>query len=379
MAESVPSSDSHARRGRIAVVLPDLRGGGAERVTLTLVEQFAAMGHDVDLVLGKARGELLADVPEAVNLMDLATPRLRKLPLVLARYLKQAKPVAVLAVMQEINCIAVVARQLSGVKCRLVLSEHSQASQHIAALPNRRGRWFMSAAVRWCYSRADEIVAVSEGVASDLKQNIGLQGNRPVSIIYNPVDVDALTSKSREKVIHPWLPASDDEPVLIAVGSIKPAKDFATLVRAFSSMRERHRMRLIILGDGSERTKIEHLAAELGVSDDVSLPGYVSNPWAWMAKASMFVSSSKWEGFPMVLIEALALGLPVVATDCPSGPREALDGGRVGRLVPVGQPDVLADVVCEALDQSSDPAELIARAREFSPPSAASRYLEILS
>lgn len=362
--------------GGVCILLPNLNAGGAERVTLTLAQEFVKQGIQLDLVLGTATGDLLADVPDGVRIVDLGTPRLRGMLGAFVRYLRARRPTAVLAVMQEMNCIAVVARKLSGIDCRLVLSEHTHASAHIKALPNRRGRWFMGSAIRYCYPRSDMIVAVSDGVANDLRQNIGLQALSEV--IHNPVDVDALTAKAALSIDHPWLSGAQEMPVLISVGNFKLAKDFSTLIKAFALLHGQRHLRLIILGDGAERLQLEKLARNLGVEDDITFPGFVLNPWAWMARANLFVSSSRWEGFPMVLVEALALGLPVVATDCPSGPAEILDSGKYGRLVRTGDPAALAEAITWSLEQPGNRQLLIARARGFAPDKAAERYLAAL-
>lgn len=362
----------------IAIVLPDLRGGGAERVSLTLASEFVRAGMSVDLVLGQARGELIGEIPDGVQIIDLAAERLRGMIPAFARYLHRAQPAAVLAVMQEVNCVAVLGRALvrRGKSVRLVLSEHSAPSAQTKSLPNRRGRWLIRAFVRMLYPRAEGIVAVSQGVADDLHENFVPRSVR-VSVIQNPVDTRLLRERSGERVDHAWL-GYRNMPILVAVGNLGPAKDFATLLRAFALLRHQRPARLMILGEGRERSSLESLAAELGITGDVAMPSFVPNPWAWMAKTDLFVSSSRWEGFSMVIAEALALGVPVVATDCPSGPSEILDGGRYGKLVPVGDVQALASAMSEALDAPREPETLKHRAEAFGSNKIAAQYLDVL-
>lgn len=362
---------------RIAVLLPNLAGGGAERVALTLAGTFVRAGVAVDMVLGRAQGELLGEVPAGVNTVDLDVGRLRSLVPTFACYLRQERPDAVLAVMQEVNCAAVLAsirsRSWHG---RVVLSEHSNPVAHMRSLPNLRGRWFARRFVRTLYPRADGLIAISQGVADAVTAIVGAR-HCDITVINNPVDAAAICARASEPVDHPWLKDGGD-PVLIAVGNLKPAKDFSTLLRAFEELRQRRRARLIILGEGDERNRLRSLVKKLGIEDTVAMPGFVHNPWAWMAKSDLFVLSSRWEGFPMVLAEALAVGVPVVATDCPSGPREILEDGRYGTLVPVGDAPALARAMEAALDLPVDAAVLRRRAADFAPGTIARRYLDIL-
>jgi glycosyltransferase involved in cell wall biosynthesis len=196
-------------------------------------------------------------------------------------------------------------------------------------------------------------------------------------VIYNPVVTNELTTLARGEVAHPW--ANDPQvPLVLAVGRLVPQKDFATLLRAFSLLRRRCRCRLAILGDGAERAPLESLARQLGLTENVAFCGFVANPYAWMARSRLVVASSKWEGLPTVLIEAMATGTPVVSTDCPSGPREILDGGTFGTLVPVGNAEALADAIAAALGAANDPDRLQRRAQTFSVNSAVDAYLETL-
>jgi glycosyltransferase involved in cell wall biosynthesis len=229
--------------------------------------------------------------------------------------------------------------------------------------------------VRRYYPWADEIVAVSQGVADDLLELTDLPPSK-VRVLPNPVVTPELVQRAAEPLDDPWFTAGA-APVVLGAGRLDQQKDFPTLIRAFAAVRSRRPARLVILGEGPERGQLESLVEELGITADVRLPGFVSNPFSYMARAAVFVLSSAWEGMPGVLIQAMACGAPVVATDCESGPREALAGGKYGRLVPVGDHLALADAIAGTLDalRPSLPPEAL---EPYTREGAADRYLRLL-
>jgi glycosyltransferase involved in cell wall biosynthesis len=226
------------------------------------------------------------------------------------------------------------------------------------------------------YPWADAVIAVSDGVADHIARLTGMPRER-ITTIYNPVVTTELLEKARKPVDHPWL-APGQPPVVLGVGKLKIQKSFRTLIRAFARVRAARPARLVILGEGARRRALEALVDELGLREDVALPGYVANPWAWMARAAVFALSSRWEGLPGALIEAMACGCPVVSTDCPSGPAEILQGGAYGPLVPVGDAGALADAILALLEAPPDRARLRARAAMFCVDPAVDRYLAVL-
>lgn len=222
------------------------------------------------------------------------------------------------------------------------------------------------------YARADTIVAISNGVGDRLARETGL-GRAAIRTIYNPVTTPELNEKAAAPTAHPWL-FEDSIPVLLAVGRLNPQKNFDSLITAFAQIRTNRRARLIILGEGSERAELENRINEMGLGEDIIMPGWVDNPYAYMRLANLFVLSSRYEGLGNVLIEALACGCPVVATDCPSGPREILSDGTHGRLVPVGDADALAAAIKAGLDDPGDAAKRMRRAEDFSVTQAVDHY-----
>ena len=239
------------------------------------------------------------------------------------------------------------AKRLAGVSTRLLV-RHAETFS-VAAREWKHGiRTLIPLLVRHLYPRADAIIAGSEGVANDLATAARLPRDR-ITVIPSPLVAPELFAQARERLDHPWF-APGADPVILAVGRLTPVKDFSTLIRAFAVVCARRPARLLILGEGEERLRLEALARRLGLDGLIEFPGFVRNPFAYMASAAVFVLSSTSEGSPGALIQALACGARVVATDCQFGPREILDGGRFGRLVPFGDVPALADAILDALD-----------------------------
>lgn len=359
---------------KLAIYLPSLRGGGAERVMVTLANGFAARGFVVDLVLVNKEGPYLKDVAQGVRVVDLRAQRvLTSLPSLIS-YLRQSQPVAMLSALNHANVIAVLARWLSGAKTRLIVSERN----HLSASDNQSGSLVakqMPRFMSWAYPHADGVVAVSKGVGDDLARCIGLNP-KSVTVVYNPIDVSVVKQLSQQDVSHPWL-SPNEPPVVVAIGRLTAQKDFPTLLRAFARLRQTQNARLLILGEGELRSQLEMLVHEFGLQDQVRMPGFVNNPFAYLSRSALFVLSSAWEGFPNVLAQAMACGTPVVSTACPSGPEEILENGRWGRLVPVGDDVALGDAMLATLQETRHP-QVTARAADFSVDKAVSGYLRVM-
>jgi len=370
----------------IAIYIYGPSGGGATRRTLTLAGGFAKRGHRVDLVVVDAEGPLAGDLPEGVRLVALDSAlirlagrkrrrRIKASSFALARYLRRERPDVLLSAANHVHLTAVIAVRLSRAPVRVVLrvSNHLTGS-HLG--DSKRPRPNRLKFARRVYGRADAAIAVSQGIADDIVEHTALS-RKQVCAVTNPTYTPEIDSAAAAPLDHPWLSAGA-LPLLLAAGRLAPAKDFATLLRAFARVRARRPVRLVILGEGGQRRILEQLLRELGIEADVELHGFVDNPFAWMSRASLFVLSSAWEGSPGVLVEAMACGCPVVSTDCPSGPDEILAGGRYGRLVPVGDDAALADAIVATLDTTIDREALRTRAREFDVDHAVERYLDVL-
>ena len=414
-ATSVASSEGHTSpvalnrdNGHVALFMRDLKGGGIQKNLLRLAESFSKRGLRVDLVICKAKGPYEAHIPHGVNLVALESkafrstsrllatadvlaaeppscwPALQPVLLppwaqrvsALARYLQQARPQALLAAGNILNCIALLARRRVDAPTRLVVSERNHLSAYIQG-KSRPWRWRrLPKLIARTYPWADAVVAVSDGVADDLALSTGLPRER-ITTVYNPIVSEELFAQANAPLHHTWF-APDAPPVVLGTGSLDPKKDFPTLLRAFARVRRQRRVRLMILGEGKGRTELEALAEELDIVYDLALPGFVANPFAYMARSAVFVLSSTYEGLPTVLIEALACGCPIVSTDCPSGPAEILQDGLHGQLVGVGDDRALAEAITAALDDPPDTERLRRRAAAFSVEHGAQRYLEVM-
>ena len=353
---------------RVAIYLPSLGGGGAERITVTLANAIAARGHQVDFLLAKREGPYLKDVSPGIRVVDLGHRRTFASLLPLARYLRRERPDALLSGLNHANIVAILARMIARVPTRLVVTEHNSTAVDTGG---RKGR-VASRLTQWLYPHADRVVSVSRGIEKELAANFGLSEDR-LCTIYNPLDVDTIRDRMLPRPDHSWL-AAGTPPVIVAVGRLMVQKDYPTLLRAFALMRQRRDARLVILGEGEERPALEQLIRELGIEADVALPGFEANPFAWMAASDLYVLSSAWEGLPGVLLEALACGARVVSTNCPTGPDEILEDGKWGTLVPVGDFQAMADAMDAAL-ASPDRLDVRKRADAFRIEYAVDDYL----
>jgi len=361
------------RTGGIALVLHDLRGGGAERACLRLADGMVRAGEAVDLVLVRGEGAYLEAVPRGVTITILDAPRVSRAIGPLAAHLRATRPRAVLSALTHMNLVTILAARLAGTGARVVVSERNHISAKADAARGWRQRGLYRA-MPLAYRFADKVVAVSEGVAGDLARFGRLPPDK-IGTIHNPVFETDIEEFSRAEPPHPWF-APGGPPVILGAGRLHRQKGFDVLLDAFAHARAQVDCRLVIVGEGEERGRLADQANALGLSYDIDLPGFCTNPFALMARAGCFVLSSRWEGFPNVLVEAMACGAPVVATDCPSGPHEILDG--IVPLAPVGDARALGDALIATLSAPRDTARTRARAHTFSVGAATRRYLAVL-
>jgi len=359
----------------IAVFLSFSGAGGVERMVVNLVGGLVDLGRQVDLVVMRAEGPHLVELPPEVRLVRLGVRHSLLAPPALARYLRRTRPRALLAAKDRAGRAAVLGRALAGTDTRIVLRLGTNLSTAMAGRP-ALARWLRYWPIRRLYPRVDQIVAVSQGVAEDTAEIARIPRER-ILVIRNPVITPKLPELARAPCPHPWL-ESGQPPLVLGMGRLTRQKDFPTLIRAFAEVRRERSCRLLILGEGNGRPRLEALVAELGIGVDVDLPGFQSNPFTYLARAALFVLSSAWEGSPNALTEAMALGTPVVSTDCPSGPRELLDGSRFGPLVAVGDVAGLARAMSATLDDHLPAAVLQSAVAEYNQAESARRYLAVL-
>lgn len=364
---------SRKKPGKIALFVPSLFGGGAERIMVNLANEFADRGLKVDLVVLGADGPYKSLLTPTVNLIDLHASRLMTGLIQLVQYLRKNKPLVIVSAMKHVNVIALLAAKISFSGVPVIVSEHSNtliSLEHVGLL---RG-WLIKQLMRITYPWAKKIVAVSNGVADAVKVVVKVPIDR-VQVIYNPIVDATLHNKQMEAPVHPWL-KEKKLPVFLSAGRLTTAKDYPNLINAFSLIIKKKPSKLIILGEGELHMQLERMVKDLNLENSVDFPGFVSNPYSFFKHCDVFVLSSKWEGFGNVLVEAMACGARVVSTDCPSGPAEILENGKWGQLVNVGDSTGLAMAMLSALDSPQLPVEI--RAEFFSVPKAADEYLRAI-
>lgn len=383
-----------SQQKKVAFLLHSLEGGGIQRVALNLLKEMVKRDDiSLDLVVASASGSYLEQIPSEVRVIDLhtnisfRTKSLIRLVPAIANYLRQEKPDVLLSHLPYVNSLAVIAKLLSLIPVKLILIEHTFPYNKAIELEsyaarNNQQKWqllttLMPIIMRRVYPLANEVVTVSQGMARELEQYLKLKPNS-IQVIYNPVIDDSLYLKFNAPLEHPWF-QPNQPPVFVAVGRLAAQKDYVTLLRAFAQFREQHPGRLLILGEGELRSQLENLVSELSLENDVYLPGFVSNPYAYMSRASALVLSSVWEGLPTVLIEAMSCGCQIISTKCPHGPDEILEQGKYGWIVPVQDATALSKAMKQALEIPKNPDHLKHRSQQFKAEQAVSAYLNLIS
>lgn len=340
-----------------------------------LIHEFIRLGHPVELLLIKARGEHLKHLPKEVNIVKLGSNHSAMTLLPLVRYLQKEQPKCILVAKHRAIVIAVIARMLAGVNTRIVGRLGTNLSRALEGKSALR-KWLWHAPMRKIYPKVDMIIPVSKGVLDDITSITKLSSEK-LRVICNPVITPETDRLAQQSISHPWF-SKGQPPVILAAGRFTLQKDFITLIKAFAEVRQQRACRLVLLGHGALRSEYEALATTLGVDKELSMPGFSNNPYPYMKQASLFVLSSAWEGSPNVLSEALAQGTPVVATDCPSGPSEVLQGGKIAPLIPVSDVKEMAKAIIKTLDNPPPAESLRAAVQEYTVKISAQRYLEAL-
>lgn len=363
---------------RLAVLITDFGDGGVERMLVNIARGLAGCGVQVDFLVKESNLPYLPALSSQVRLIHLRAGADGGLFGGLVAYLRDNGPEVLLSAKSVDDRLAVQARAAAGAATRVALRTGTNLSARLAARGrNPLRRWLERRRVRQVYTQADHVICVSRGVADDLARITGL-ARETIHIPHNPVVTPELLELAHAPASHPWLADGQRPPVVLGAGGLRRQKNFPLLLRAFARLRERRVCRLIILGEGRQRVRLGRLAERLGVVEDVSLPGFVANPYAYMARSALFVLSSYWEGSPNALTEAMAVGAPVVATDCPSGPREILDGGRYGELVGIDDDAALAAAMERTLSNPSPAERLREAVRPYTLAHSTQEYLAAL-
>jgi len=359
---------------RIAIFLPSLEVGGAERAMLNLASGLGkTAGLQVEIVVAQARGRYLQEVLQGQSVVDLASPRVSRSLFPLVRYLRRRRPAVMISAMEHANIIAIVARGLVGFPECLVVSSHTLISlARRGQIPNRAA--ILPYLARLAYPLADAVVAISQAVATDLERTLKLDPKK-IHVIPNPIVADDILHGELNETSRS---VRDRSKTVLFVGRLAIEKDLPTLFRAFRLVNERRKALLIIVGEGPQRPRLQQLAEELQISSKTTWAGFVEDPYPIMRQASVLVLPSRWEGLGAVVVEALACGCSVVATDGPGGVREILDDGRYGTLVPVGDHGAMAEAIVATLDAPFPPEILRQRAKEYTVEVIAARYLDLI-
>ena len=342
---------------RICFFAPNLAGGGAERVVSILAANFAKNGYRVDLVLANATGPYLSDIPSSVTVIDLKCKKmLFSLPK-LVKYIRTYRPTLMFTSQMHSSTIAIWSAKLAGMQTRVFIRQPTML------MPNYQKKTFTSKLKQQIFlktaKKAEKIIVTSEAMSQEFKTLSGISEDR-IKVIYNPVPIEAIREKSLEPIEHPWF-KKGEPPVILAVGRLVAVKDFQTLIKAFSIVQNDMPVRLIIVGEGELRNELKQLIENLSIDDVVHMPGFCKNPYQYMKNARVFVLSSLWEGFPNGMIEAMACGVSIVATDCNGGTSEILEYGKWGELVPVANEMLMAKSIQKTLNSeySSSPSEKV--------------------
>ena len=363
------------KKYKITLFVADLGGGGAERVMVTLANEFSRSGHQVDLVLGQDRGPYLKEVDPIVRIISLGVSKTIYSVFPLIKYLKREKPDVVLSTLLICNIISVLANMLIGSKAKVVLREAISPSAE-----NKFLKWDVERIIsffrKWALKRADAIVAPSYGVAEDLSNVFSINSSK-IFVIYNPVDIQKIFAASAEEnaLIDKLLL---DIPVILGIGRLHKQKDFPSLIRAFNEVLKDKNAVLIIIGEGHERKNIEGLIDELQLTDKVYLPGFVENPFPFLKRASVYVMSSLYEGMPNALIQAVVFQKQIVSTTCPSGPSEILDNGAIGCLVNVSDITGLVKGIRKGLNNELSISGMEQIIKRYDSVFIAKEYLKVL-
>lgn len=304
---------------KVSFFLPSLNGGGAERVTVNLINSLVNLDIDVHLVLVKKQGVFLQDVSDKVKIIDLRSKRAIFSIIPLLSYLNKESPDYLISSLNYLNVVALLAKKFSKVKTKFYITEHSTLSQRFGNLKGT-GK-LIPILMKNLYNDADRIICVSKGIRADLISTLKLN-NPNISVIYNPVNFEKIEELKTQKIEHIFF--CDESPVIIGVGRLIPEKNFELLINAFLEVRQYKICKLIILGSGPLEEKLKNIIQNSEYSNDIALVGFQKNPYAWMYQSDIFILSSLTEGLPTVLIEAMSVGCKVISTDCPSGPNEIL-------------------------------------------------------
>ena len=358
----------------VAFMVGSLRMGGAERMMINTANELSK--HARVSFLSLTGGTALKDeLNDNVRLYSFKKKNsLSSIPALL-EFIRNEKPAVLISTQIHVNLIAVMLKVFFGVKTKIVLREATSPGSHF--IMHRGARWkLVNIAMKWLYPKSDSVVAICDAVKINLIES-GYTSASKVVVIYNPVINEKFRIAEAEVIEHPFF--NSNVPVYISVARLAPAKNFPLLIEAFSLVLKKRDARLIIIGEGGERKKLEKLIGEFDLQEKIFLTGEIVNPYPWMRKANTYVLSSLYEGLPNALIEGMACGLQLVSVDCPGGSKEILEDGKCGRLVKINDPQLLADAMIESLDRPVDKKILEVSAGRFEAEVIGHKYFSLVT
>jgi len=364
---------------KISFFIPSMEGGGAERVILNLVNSLCEYDDvTIELVLSEAKGKYMGSISKKVKIINLENNRTLTSLFSLIKYLNRNTPDILISAITHANVIAVLAKIISRKDIKVILTQHTILSNSLK-LSNKIFAMLFLKLIEKTYPLVSKIVTVSKYIEQDTIKIINIEKNK-VQTIYNPIMAKNIIKQSLVNLDHDWF-SSESPPVILSVGRFTKVKDFATLLHSFKLLREKINARLIILGEGEQRDNLISLAKELGIEKDVQMPGFVENPYQYMARSKVFILTSIYEGFGNVLVEALGCGTSVISTNCPGGVSEILDNGKYGSLVPIGSAELISAELFNVINNEQEVtlAERLKRAEVFTVEKITKEYMELIN
>lgn len=353
---------------KISLFISVMKGGAGKNIFI-LANELVRKDFVVHLILENKEKYYLNKINKKINVINLKSPFFLKSIFLVVKYLKKERPNVLISTGTRANVVVAIIKTILRPPLKIIIRQVTHFSSNNKLLTKFFAKIF--------YKKLDYVIAVSKGVKEDLMKTLDISREK-IIVIYNSIENNKFFREARKGVVHSWI-KDKNSIVMLGAGRLCEAKDFSTLIKAFHKLNKKNKnTKLIILGEGKEREELERLIRDLKLKDCIIIPGFVENPYAYMTKADLFVLSSRWEGLPNVLIEALACGTPVVSTDCPSGPSEILENGKYGKLVPVGDVDALAKAIEETLENPIDSKILQERAKDFDIEKIADEYLKLI-
>ena len=357
----------------VCLYFPSYGDGGVEKMTVNLAHGLSDAGIKVDFIVPQQTAPYLSGLEQKVKFITPPSNKSQHLSW-LVRYLISSHPDVLMSLKQDASINAIKAKKRCRAETKIVVRTGTALLSRFAL----RGtiflkRWYKSRKLKHYYQQADGHITVAQGSRKELHELIQIPEDA-IIVIKNPVITPSLLKLQHETIDHPWF-ASSSDPLIMGMGGFRTQKDFSTLIRAFARLRKSRPCRLILAGKGRQEKRLVRLCQELGIENDVLFPGFIDNPYPWLKRADLFVLSSLWEGSPNVLTEALALGTPVVATDCQSGPGEILQDGKYGELVPLGDPQAMCEAMARTLDKPLGSEQLAEAARDYTLQASTRSYI----